>query len=320
VVWQDASVADDFSGISILLDGLAHAWRADLAKPDDEGAGAKELAGVGRVRGHSRVDMILLLGSLVFGETFVVSVLMIFGVLGQADPVVAREETLLVYGLMAAVGGALAWPMWRKSEATTRRKGAFALDVRRFASARGWTYESVSKEMAAGWVTEPLRSVSRLSIGPIARGGGRWGRAGVAFAIGDLRVGGVPLRPFLSRMVWTHLADESPPVSFMREGFSDRLAGLVGGTDVDVESAAFNRLWRVKSPDQRAAHAMLTPTLIAFLTESSDEGLAFQVDGDRVLLWDDGRDADVDLDRRMELVERFVGALPSYLREHHTPR
>jgi hypothetical protein len=264
--------------------------------------------------------MILLLGSLVFGETFVVSVLMIFGVLGQADPVVAREETLLVYGLMAATGGALAWPMWRKSEATTRRKGAFALDVRRFASARGWTYESVSKEMAAGWVTEPLRSVSRLSIGPIARGGGRWGRAGVAFAIGDLRVGGVPLRPFLSRMAWTHLADESPPVSFMREGFSDRLAGLVGGTDVDVESAAFNRLWRVKSPDQRAAHAMLTPTLIAFLTEISDEGLAFQVDGDRVLLWDDGRDTDVDLDRRMELVERFVGALPSYLREHHTPR
>ncbi|WP_291377682.1 hypothetical protein [Demequina sp.] len=60
--------------------------------------------------------------------------------------------------------------------------------------------------------------------------------------------------------------------------------------------------------------------MISFLTEVADEGLAFHVDGDRVLLWDDGRRVDVDLARRMELIERFVGAPPSYLREYHSAR
>jgi hypothetical protein len=58
--------------------------------------------------------------------------------------------------------------------------------------------------------------------------------------------------------------------------------------------------------------------MIALLTEIADEGVAYHLDGTRVVMWDDGRKSSVDLARRVELVERFVAALPGFLKSPRT--
>ncbi len=54
--------------------------------------------------------------------------------------------------------------------------------------------------------------------------------------------------------------------------------------------------------------------MIEFLTTTAEQGIAIYLDGDRVVIWDDGSDEVIDLAARLALVERFVDCLPSQLR------
>ncbi len=320
LAWQDPAAELTLFPATFGLAAFANAWRMDA---DDASAAhdasALEEASVGRVVSRSRVDTALGVVMFYSGITAFVAGLLAYGTLFSTESTLNPGPVVAASIPLALISAAVVGILWRVVSRTAQRRKAFALDVRRFANARGWDYAMNAKELARAWATPPLSHVSNLSISPVARGAGRWGAAGAAFAMGDFTTAGIPVRTFQSHMAWAHLAEESAPVSIVREGFSQRAATLLGGSDVDVESAEFNRLWRVLSHDHRAAHAMLTPTMIHFLTEIADEGLAFHVDGDRVLLWDDGRRIDVDLTRRMELLERFVGALPSYLRVRYAP-
>lgn len=301
------------SGVAAVVD----TWSVSAAAGTQ--VAALEVASVGRVVPASRVAVVLGVVMFYSGLTTVAAGLVTYALLFSSEATVHGGFDLVVSIAVTVISALVAGLFWRYLSRDVDRRKAFALSVRRFANARSWDYVMKDKELARVWSTLPLSRVSNLSISPVARGAGRWGDAGVALAMGDYTVAGVPVRTFLSRMVWVHLAEKSSPVSFVREGFSERAVALLGGSDVDVESAEFNRQWRVLSDDHRAAHAMLTPTMILFLTEVADEGLAFHVDGGRVLLWDDGRRVDVDLSRRMELLESFVGELPSYLRVRYTP-
>ncbi len=320
-VMFDSGIASELARTSGVA-GFADRWSAPAYGSSVAGqqeAVALETASVGRVVPSSRLGVIFGVVMFYFGLTAVSAGLATYGLLSSGEVMVGGGFNLVVSVTVTVVSAVAAGLFWRYLSRDADRRKVFALEVRRFANTRTWDYVMKDKELARVWSTLPLSRVANLSIGPVSRGAGRWGDAGVALAMGDYTVAGIPVRTFLSRMAWAHLAEESASVSFVREGFSERAAGLLGGSDVDVESAEFNRRWRVLSDDHRAAHAMLTPTMILFLTDVADEGLAFHVDGGRVLLWDDGRRVDVDLTRRMELLERFVGELPSFLRVSYTP-
>lgn len=220
----------------------------------------------------------------------------------------------MAYGaiLLGAIAAfAVAWALLRRAMRSQER---LALDVMDVARARGWSMVARSPELEVGWTRSPFSRVQRMRWAPVAHGASGGCTAGVAYVEGDTGIGAWAPRLFASRVAWADVGVELPRMDFLREGFSARVAKLCGGTDLDVESYAFNALWRIRAEDPRAAHALLQPGMIALLTRIADEGVAYHLDGTRVALWDDGRNSSVDLARRVELVEEFVAALPGFLR------
>ena len=60
-----------------------------------------------------------------------------------------------------------------------------------------------------------------------------------------------------------------PTVEVTPEGLGARLAKLVGAQDVQFESEAFNRAYRVAATDQRTGHAILHPRLMERLLRAT---------------------------------------------------
>ena len=212
--------------------------------------------------------------------------------------------------LFLAVLGALVMRFARDYDG---RKRAVAVQALALARGRGWRFRQRDVDVERGWVTPPFSRVSRLTASPSASAVSASGlHLGVAYLEGDLGVWPF-LKVFSSRAVWAQLPGVSPKVDLVREGFATSLAKLVGGTDVDVESYAFNKKWRVKADSASDAHALLAPTVIDVLNDVAEQCVAFRLDGSRVVLWDDGTAKDVDLPARLALVERFARAVPAFL-------
>lgn len=208
----------------------------------------------------------------------------------------------------------LSWVFQRRFYRDLLRQRRVATAVRVVAQERGWVMLERDAELEQGWASAPFSEVRRLGAIPASRGRASGMTAGVACLVGDLPVAGASIRAFMSRIAWVELPEGVPSLTIVRQGFSESLMVALGGRDVDVESHAFNRAWRVLADDECGAHAVLQPVMIALLNSVAEERIALSVNGTRAIVWDDGSDPTVDLKRRLDLVESFVAAIPAYLR------
>lgn len=212
--------------------------------------------------------------------------------------------------LSASVVAVAAWRL----RILKRRAMSAATEINRVAAAGRLLYVRHERGLESGWGRAPFGNAGTIAARPSASAARPWGRIGASYIEADVKVGPFHARTMTSRVVWAELLEPLPAVTLLREGFATALAKACGGRDLDVESYAFNRLWRVRADHPREAHALLQPIMIDLLVRTADEGISFHLDGHRVVLWDDGRDASIDLTRRFELIEAFVKALPSFMR------
>ncbi len=75
-----------------------------------------------------------------------------------------------------------------------------------------------------------------------------------------------------------------PHLEVAREGFLTALADRLGLEDIEMESPEFNRRFNVRAADRRFAYTLLDARMIEWLV-SFDQGLAFEVLGNRVLAY-----------------------------------
>jgi hypothetical protein len=75
-----------------------------------------------------------------------------------------------------------------------------------------------------------------------------------------------------------------PTLEIAPESVFTRLADAVGLDDIDFELEEFNRRFNVKASERRFAYELIDQRMMRFLMEMS-EGLAFEVVGDRVLVY-----------------------------------
>jgi hypothetical protein len=59
-----------------------------------------------------------------------------------------------------------------------------------------------------------------------------------------------------------------PELLIRPEGLFDKLSGFFGFSDIEFESAEFNRRFHVRSPDKRFAYDVITPRMMEFLLGS----------------------------------------------------
>lgn len=92
-----------------------------------------------------------------------------------------------------------------------------------------------------------------------------------------------------------------------------RFAKLLGGQDIDFESAAFNARWRVKAGDAKYAHDIVHPRLMERLLWSDAEGMAIRIEGSAVYAWTVERRGPEDLARRLGVLTAVARRIPEFV-------
>lgn len=85
-----------------------------------------------------------------------------------------------------------------------------------------------------------------------------------------------------SYLVLTNPIGRCPETIVRREGFFDRVKGVLGFDDIDFESVEFSRRFHVSSDDKRFAYDLIDPRMMEFLLASAPPAL--EVDGGLICL------------------------------------
>ena len=129
-----------------------------------------------------------------------------------------------------------------------------------------------------------------------------------AFSYG-VRIG--PGRPPVYRVVAIRLPGPLPPVAVGPERLMRPVAPMLGLPDVDIESEAFNRRFKVLSRDRRTAVALLNPRTVELM--QTTEAFCWRIDGDLLLSWDESLVEPEALPGRIRQVTAIVSYAPAFL-------
>jgi hypothetical protein len=99
-----------------------------------------------------------------------------------------------------------------------------------------------------------------------------------------------------------------PDIEIVPEGLMDKMASVIGGGDIDLESEEFNRLFAVRCADRRFASALVDPQMLDFLLSTRGE-LNFQLKGRWLLVWTDPIKAAL-MPGLLGFAEQFVARIP----------
>jgi hypothetical protein len=92
-----------------------------------------------------------------------------------------------------------------------------------------------------------------------------------------------------------------------------KFAKLLGGQDIDFESAAFNARWRVKAGDAKYAHDIVHPRMMERLLWFDAEGMAIRIEGAAVYSWAVERRGPEDLARRLSVLTAVARLIPEFV-------
>lgn len=194
--------------------------------------------------------------------------------------------TILVIGGIVFGGRALGKPAWR------RRRAQLAA----YAAQRGWAYQPDARPCSRAFTPRPFEYVyidKNIGYGP----GGN----------------GEVARTYFFSVVAVGLGWEIPRTEFIPEGVTQKVAKKLGGDDLDVESDAFNRKWRVKTLDDRAAHALLTPTVIERLLADEFAGVPFFFERGFLVHFVEGPRSEYMVDWMLAVCQNVLDLVPDFV-------
>jgi hypothetical protein len=106
-----------------------------------------------------------------------------------------------------------------------------------------------------------------------------------------------------------------PSLRLGPEGVLSRIGSAIGFRDIELESAEFNRRFRVNADDRAHAFDLLHPTAIAYLMAQPLD--TWELAGGRLLVARSGRWDPDDYARVHDLVRGFVELVPDYVWRKH---
>jgi hypothetical protein len=214
---------------------------------------------------------------------------------------------VLVLGLVAAAGLVVAG-FWLQKK---RHERFFAWAVR-----HGWTYTRSDRSLVSISRGQPFNVGDSKRATEVLRGTFE-SRPALSFTYQWTTGSGKSRTTQHAHVVALGLPTYLPTVEVTPEGLGARLAKLMGVQDIQFESEAFNRAYRVAASDRRVAHAILHPRLMQRLLSPDALGNAWRIDGTWILSWASGTS---DLDRlaaRLGLLSGVVRSVPRHVWQDH---
>ena len=102
------------------------------------------------------------------------------------------------------------------------------------------------------------------------------------------------------------------------EDGASRVMGAIAGADIDLESAEFNRLWRLISADKRFAVDVVDPRMMQHLLRHRLPGVAVRIDQNYVIAWSAGVAQLDELAPRLNLVTGIASRIPAHVLRRFT--
>jgi hypothetical protein len=172
------------------------------------------------------------------------------------------------YGVWPAFVVAVTILSWLYARHVRRRAMSRATVVQQWADKQGWQYSVSEDHWTQRWPDRPF-NIDAYKVASNVVMGSYGPYSAVAFdytyvetkGVGDgqrsvTRMFGVVALAMPVPLPWVHIEPE---------GLWDRASKLLGGQDIDVESEAFNRAFRVRTSDPRFAYDLLNPRTIEAL-------------------------------------------------------
>ncbi|MCA1824086.1 MAG: DUF3137 domain-containing protein [Mycobacteriales bacterium] len=217
---------------------------------------------------------------------------------------------LVLLAAMAVIGG-LAYLQFRADE---RRRVA----LKQLAAAKGWAYRPYDPSLTSRWVGRPFGEGFDRQAANVVSGVVR-GLDLVAF---DYRYkerttdaqGHSTTTTHRYAVCALHLPTILPEIHVTTENVLTRLGNAVGFEDIELESDAFNRRFRVQSRDRKFACDVLTPRTMEALLANP---LEFRLELSDVVTWWDGRLQPLEILRRAATLARVVDGVPEFVWKDH---
>jgi len=109
-----------------------------------------------------------------------------------------------------------------------------------------------------------------------------------------------------------------PELSLMHEALDDKLDKLFGAQDIELESDAFNRLFRVESPNEAFAYGVLHPRMMEWIMSEGRGMVPFYIRGQELICWGGTEPEYSTLDAQLETMCSFVDQIPQVVFEQYS--
>lgn len=209
---------------------------------------------------------------------------------------------LLVIGL----AGVLLWFAWHQNK--KRRAAAQA-----FAASRGWAYTPSVPGLVNRWHSAPFRIGSSRRASNVLTGTFH-DRQVVSFDYQYTTGSGKNRSTSYFHVVALSLPAALPWLRLSPDGAGAAMARFFGGQDVDFESEAFNRAWRVQaSPPPQYAYDFVHPRMIERLMAPDAVGRSITVEGADIFLVRSGHQVLEAIDLYVNLLYGIDALIPRHL-------
>ena len=184
--------------------------------------------------------------------------------------------------------------------------------LERWAAENGWEHHGADPALARRWRGTPFdegrsRRATEVLTGPYE------GRSALSFTFSWTTGSGKESTTHSAHVVALLLHASFPTLQLTPEGLGARLAKVFGGQDVQLESEAFNRAWRVQASDLRFAHDVLHPRTMHRLLEADFERRFLRIEGDAILAWTGGRTVPDNVLPTLSRLAVVVDAVPDFV-------
>lgn len=209
----------------------------------------------------------------------------------------------LLAGLFAA--GYWVWDQW-----SGHRHGS---EMRQFALKHGWTYTPAGHGLTAGLNGFPFDVGTNRRAEDVLRGTYSGRRCATFTYRFEYRSNNdAPVQQIFT-VTSAEIDIDMRRLDIIPESFGSRFIGGLTGGDIDLESAQFNREWRVVCADRRYAVDVIDPRMMELLLRPESLGRAIHIEGRHVVTWSPGRASLDDLSRRLAVVCGIAARVPNHV-------
>jgi hypothetical protein len=194
-----------------------------------------------------------------------------------------------------------------------REQSRHARRLREFAEQHGWTYRPDGNELLIGLTGFPFGTgTSRAAMDVVEGTYSGVSVSSYTYSF-DQKVAGEYAGEQVFTVTQAQLPARLPRLDLVPEDMGTRVLSQFGLADIDLESAEFNRTWRVLCADKRFAIDVVDPRMMLALMRNRQQGVAVRLDGDKVIAWSAGVAQVRDMARRMDLVASVSKGVPAHV-------